>query len=143
MVVKIKVEGLKEVDNALAKLYIKFPRIADEAAEEIAEELVGRMNPNIWTGNLMKSIEAKPSELGMTIYGLFYWRFLENGVIIRTPVPKLLRWAKEKAGRGSGRLITGMLKKGYTEPHPFVQPAVETVASEIDSIIQAKLDNLK
>lgn len=80
-------------------------------AEETAKAAAARA-PTGPTGNLKRSLEAKPVPKGAGVYAEFYWFFVEYGSVNNQP------------------------------PHPFITPAFEAVYPTIQRQGQTFFDHL-
>ena len=92
-----------------------------------------------WKGNLKKSIQGYKTRNGYVVHMNFYGRMVDEGHFIKVAVPYLKSWGFAKLSNPQRffRMIYWSNKNGTpyrAKAQPFIQPAIDLVESNIDSI---------
>jgi len=120
-----------------------FPVEAIEATSDIADVAVGTLKtfiiPHNFTGELTGSIKKIPTEDGYNVVAKAYLHGLDKGHRLDEVTQKLVRWAKQKHGKKYPWVIGSMMKRGYTNPHPIIEPTKRVIRSQIPLIAEKKM----
>ena len=132
---------VKNLDKAKWKtnrLARNIPTANKRAISEIADRLTQEMRvlcPH-WTGLLRESIGVIPIDRNtLGVKAVFYARFVEKGHgAIPKGIPKVLNWCFSKSRVPFKAYMT--LRMIGAIPHPFIEPAIKNVQSELHDILR-------
>lgn len=150
----ISIKGLEGTSKSFRLLNMNLKYDMRYLTRDVAEDLTMEMKQRVrvWKGYLKDSIKAEPSEHGHVVKGLFYGRFLESGVTLKglqqrrsgrykiSIPPKLIGWARARHGSRASSVLVGMLLRGHTMPHPYIDLAFANTIQKLDSLAKRRLE---
>ena len=141
----IEIEGLKELNRKFNRL---DKNLGKTVVSEISKVLVQNLKSNspFWHGELMRSIQSRPTKDGSNIHILDYGAQIETGFYINRLTPLLEQWSVDKLIRpnrfiGMIRWFEKIGKSYYSEPSPWIQPSIDQTMGEFDTIAKDSVNN--